>query len=55
MSRTAFDDDEGGAIRQHDANYLTYHEIKNFRTLKMEDSAAAFRAAGIPADFSPHD
>ncbi len=51
VSRTAFDDEAGGAVRQHDANYLTYHEIKNFRTLTMEDLAAAFRAAGMPADF----
>lgn len=30
-SRTAFDDDEGGAPRGHDANYLTFHRVKNFR------------------------
>jgi len=29
--RTAFDDDEGGAPRAHDANYLTFHRIENFR------------------------
>ena len=31
LSRTAFDDAEGGAHRQHDANFITYHMIKNFR------------------------
>jgi hypothetical protein len=30
-ARTAFDDDEGGAPRGHDANYLTFHRIRNFR------------------------
>ncbi|NGM62137.1 exo-alpha-sialidase [Sphingobacterium sp. SGG-5] len=34
VSRTAFDDAYGGAHRQHDANYLTFHRIKNFRKLK---------------------
>lgn len=30
-SRTAFDDDHGGAHRAHDANYLTFHRVENFR------------------------
>lgn len=30
-SRTAFDDEEGGAHRAHDANYLTFHRVENFR------------------------
>ena len=30
-SRTAFDDDEGGAPRGHDANFLTFHRVKDFR------------------------
>jgi len=30
-SRTAFDDDEGGAPRGHDANFLTFHRIERFR------------------------
>ncbi|MEW6158539.1 MAG: sialidase family protein [Verrucomicrobiota bacterium] len=29
--RTAFDDATGGAHNQHDANYLTFHRVKNFR------------------------
>ncbi|MEX0612273.1 MAG: sialidase family protein, partial [Pirellulales bacterium] len=36
-SRTAFDDSLGGAIRAHDANYLTFHRFKNFRRLTMAD------------------
>jgi hypothetical protein len=31
LSRTAFDDQYGGAHNYHDANYLTFHRIKNFR------------------------
>ncbi|MBI5087038.1 MAG: exo-alpha-sialidase [Acidobacteria bacterium] len=30
-SRTAFDDDQGGPPRGHDANYLTFHRIVKFR------------------------
>lgn len=33
VSRTAFDDGEGGAHRAHDANYLTFHRVPNFRKL----------------------
>ena len=31
LSRTAFDDEFGGANNNHDANYLTFHRIKNFK------------------------
>lgn len=37
--RTAFDDAEGGARNNHDANFMTFHRWKNFRTLTMADSA----------------
>ena len=33
LSRTAFDDEFGGANNFHDANYLTFHRIKNYRKL----------------------
>jgi mannose-6-phosphate isomerase-like protein (cupin superfamily) len=33
LSRTAFDDDSGGAHSYHDANYLTFHRVSNFRKL----------------------
>ncbi len=36
--RTAYDDGRGGAHNQHDANFLTFHRIKNFRQLKLTDS-----------------
>jgi hypothetical protein len=29
--RTAYDDGQGGARNQHDANYLTFHRFENFR------------------------
>lgn len=44
--RTAFDDDEGGAHNQHDANYLTFHRFARFRALAMADSAPG--APGAP-------
>jgi hypothetical protein len=37
-SRTAYDDGLGGAHNQHDANYLTFHRLRNFRELTMRDS-----------------
>jgi hypothetical protein len=33
-SRTAFDDSTGGPHRFHDANYLTFHRVKDFRSEK---------------------
>lgn len=32
VSRTAYDDGQGGAHTMHDANYLTFHRIREFRT-----------------------
>ena len=32
VSRTAFDDDDGGAHDMHDANYMTFHRVAKFRT-----------------------
>ncbi len=32
LSRTAFEDGEGGARNSHDANFLTFHRIKRFRS-----------------------
>jgi len=32
--RTAFDDESGGAHNQHDANYITFHRLRDFRRLK---------------------
>lgn len=38
VSRTAWDDGHGGAHNAHDANYLTFHRIANFRALTPADS-----------------
>jgi hypothetical protein len=37
-SRTAYDDNWGGADNYHNANYLTFHRLPNFRHLTMADS-----------------
>ena len=36
LSRTAYDDESGGAKNFHDANFLTFHRIKKFRKLQKE-------------------
>ena len=36
VSRTAFDDEEGGAKAAHDANYLTFHRVSKFRTINYK-------------------
>ncbi|MCI0514545.1 glycoside hydrolase [candidate division KSB1 bacterium] len=41
--RVAFDDESGGAHNQHDANYLLFYRIKNFRHKTMKDSAKGAR------------
>ena len=33
LSRTAYEDAAGGANNNHDANFLTFHRIRNFRSL----------------------
>jgi hypothetical protein len=42
-SRTAYGTGTAAAHRQHDANYLTFHRIENFRDLTMKDSAPGAR------------
>jgi hypothetical protein len=42
-SRTAYGQGTDAAPRQHDANYLTFHRLTNFRTLTMGDSAQGAR------------
>jgi hypothetical protein len=43
--RTAFDDGFGGARRAHDANFLTFHRVPNFRRLTMSDGVSLDAAA----------
>ncbi len=40
VCRTAYDDDQGGARSAHDANFLTFHRIHNFRSLVAANSGA---------------
>lgn len=49
-ARTAYDDGLGGAHNQHDANFLTFHRVKNFRHLQMVDSKPLFLQQGRAAD-----
>ncbi len=42
VSRTAYDDGLGGAHLAHDANFLTFHRLKNFRKRTMGDSDPAY-------------
>ncbi len=44
--RTAYDDGQGGARNNHDANYLTFHRFARFRELTPADSAPV---AELPA------
>ena len=37
VSRTAYDDGLGGAHNYHDANYLTFHRLSDFRRLHTLD------------------
>ena len=46
VSRTAFDDAEGGAYNGHDANFITFHRIARFRELTLKDSPSEWRAIG---------
>jgi hypothetical protein len=39
--RTAFDDEADGAHNGHDANYLTFHRIRNFRKFRTPEGRAA--------------
>jgi hypothetical protein len=43
VCRTAHDDGQGGAHNAHDANFLTFHRIREFRDLRMRDSVPLTR------------
>lgn len=49
VSRTAFDDAAGGAHNAHDANFMTFHRLRNFRKLAMKDSVVNPVSLGMPA------
>ena len=50
--RTAYDDGLGGAHNNHDANFLTFHRITNFRAKTMADSVPMPDQAGVRAETS---
>ena len=54
-SRTAFDDIEGGAHNNHDANFLTFHRVKNFRNLTMKNSVPMPKQAAVHASTANFD
>ncbi len=37
LSRTAYNDEFGGANNYHDANFLTFHRVKNYRKLAKKE------------------
>lgn len=41
VSRTAHDDAHGGAKKAHDANFMTFHRLANFRAATLADSVVA--------------
>lgn len=43
VSRTAFDDASGGAKNFHDANYLTFHRVRDFRSFALPEPAVGQR------------
>jgi formylglycine-generating enzyme len=50
VSRTAYDDGQGGARRAHDANYLTFHRISGFRRLGAASQPAPRQGPSPPAN-----
>ncbi len=52
LSRTAFDDELGGARNNHDANYLTFHRIPGFRMLSAKSVDIEAIKLTIPDDYS---
>ncbi len=42
LVRTAYDDGLGGAHNYHDANFLTFHRVPNFRDRKLSDAPEEF-------------
>lgn len=43
VSRTAYDDGVGGAMNQHNSNYLTFHRVKDFRSAVDSQVAIALK------------
>lgn len=55
-SRTGFDDLSGGAANYHDANYLTFHRLENFRTFSTNPLPGPWKQAFFAThDVQPND
>jgi len=50
VSRTAFGEGTSAAPRQHDANYLTFHRIKDFRNPSSGSGQALSEAKGLAGE-----
>lgn len=50
VSRTALDDGIGGAHRGHDANFMTFHRIADFRKLTWADSVVDPASLGVDVE-----
>lgn len=55
VCRTAWDDEEGGAHNNHDANFLSFHRWPNFAQLSRKDDAAMPAASATYRKFSVED
>jgi len=54
VCRTAFDDVAGGAHNAHDANFLTFHRVTNFRSFTSRAGAEVVaEAAGVAEEEHP--
>lgn len=53
VSRTAWRDKTGNPPRQHDANYLTFHRIHDFRALKRKPAIHSSYKSHIPDQLEP--
>lgn len=49
VSRTGHDDEWGGALKAHDANYVTFHRVCRFRTITSADSVVSVDELKIPS------
>lgn len=52
VCRTAYDDGLGGAHNNHDANFLTFHRVPNFRAKTPTDSVPMTVPTSETADFT---
>jgi len=51
VCRTAYDDGQGGAHNNHDANFLTFHRIADFRTKTLAGSTET----AVVSEFTRHE